>query len=927
MPVRKRHIELLEPYLIGEEPRGNGEWDMYCPLHEDTKRSASLNVKEGVWYCHADCGGGRVTQLIRQRDNWVAPATAGSNGSHSRGKKKASGAKEHVSDAMVAGWHSQLMTNKRALAWLKKHRGLVPDTLRQFEIGFDGRVYTIPVRSPEGELWNVRRYHPNPGERRKIWSVSGMGSPRLYPMAVLDDEPSSIIVCEGEWDALLSIQKGYPAITRTGAADVWEAEWGQHFRDKVVYICHDMDTKGQSANRKVAQALQHVARDTRVIELPYEVVAKHGKDLTDFWLEHDRRQWKKLLRRAQGSDHHPEPTDLDPSDATVLDSFDSRRVGEPLRMTVTIKGKRDPGYSVPHVVHYSCTMDAGKKCSVCPMMAAEGEDRKTMDPSDPVVLEVIESTKLQLQDVLRRYYGAQKCTRLAIEAESHQSVEILFARPSVDHTDGSHAADYKNVKLTSVGRHDTMPNNTMQVVGALYPDPRKQTNEFQAWEVNAVRTSLDHFEVNPGAIKLMKRFRPKRGQRPLKKLGEISRAMSEHVTKIYGRPEMHAAIDLVFHSALSFDFSGQRITRGWLEVLVVGDTRTGKSEAAAQLVRHYGAGEVVSCESASFAGVVGGLQQYGGKEWAINWGAIPINDRRLVVLDEISGLSHEEISQMSDVRSSGLAKLTKIQQEVTHARTRLIWLGNPRNGRMSEYTYGVQAIRPLIGNNEDIARFDLALSVTAGEVDLGEINAYHDTDKNPYPHEACNALLRWVWSRTPDQIVWGAGAEKAVLLAASDMAKRYTEDPPLVQGADIRIKIARMAVALAARTFSTTDDYQSILVNTEHVHDAVTFMDRVYGMQGFGYAERSREHLSDREEAKEKQRDIRRFLKSQPGLAKFLRNAGSFRRQDLEEILNISREEANGIINTLWDSRMVRKEKGDVKVEPQLHEVLRGVKA
>jgi Mn-dependent DtxR family transcriptional regulator len=67
-------------------------------------------------------------------------------------------------------------------------------------------------------------------------------------------------------------------------------------------------------------------------------------------------------------------------------------------------------------------------------------------------------------------------------------------------------------------------------------------------------------------------------------------------------------------------------------------------------------------------------------------------------------------------------------------------------------------------------------------------------------------------------------------------------------------------------------------------------------------------------------------LKGRPTLGKYLRGTGSFRRQDLEEVLNVSREEANAIINTLWEARMVRKDKGDVRVEPTLHALLREVK-
>lgn len=918
--VRQKHIRLLQPYLVGEEPRADGEWDMYCPLHNDTKRSAGINVETGVWYCHAGCGGGRVAQLVRQRSDWVTPSTNGA-------APAASG--EQVNEGKVAGWASALMSNRKALRALMKARGLSKQTIEDHELGWDSGqdAYTIPVRSETGEIWNVRRYQLEPkNDRRKIWSIKGMGEPRLYPMSVFDDDPKSIIVCEGELDALLSIQNGYPAVTRTGAAKVWKSEWGEYFKGRTVYLAGDMDTPGQAGNRKVARALERVAEEIYTLELPYEVEEKHGKDLTDFWQDHSKRAFKGLVRKAKGSVQDEEPEDLDPSDASVLESFDSRQVGKPLRLTVTIKGKRDPGYSIPKKLKYECTQDAGEKCQLCPLNAAGGTDEIEVEPGHPMTLEMIESSKLQLHDVLRQYYGAVKCNRLQIEATEHQAVEVLFARPSVDHTDGSDGGDYKNVKITSVGRHDTMPNNTVQAVGALYPDPRKQLNEFVAWDVSRMETSLDQYELDSDTVAKLRRFRPKAGQRPLKKLAEISRELSQHVTHIYGRPEMHAAMDLVFHSTLSFNFAGQRINRGWLQLLVVGDARTGKSEASAKLMRHYGAGEMVNCESASFAGIVGGLQQYGsGKEWSISWGAIPINDRRLVVLDEIGGLQPEEIGQMSDVRSRGVAQLTKIQQEQTFARTRLICLGNPRSARMQDFTYGVQAIRPLIGTNEDIARFDLAMSVASGEVDREQINRGYEAGRQRYSHEACAALVRWVWSRTPEQIVWGRGAEEAVHKAANAMGQRYVEDPPLVQSADIRIKIARVSVALAARLFSTRNG-EDIVVTREHVRDAVAFMDQVYGLAGFGYAERSRERLEDAQEAETNRDDIKAYLVSHRGLAKFLRDARSFRRQDLEEVLDLDKQAANAVINTLWKHRMVSKDKGDIRAEPTLRALLREVK-
>jgi hypothetical protein len=939
--VSKAHLKLLAPYLVGEKPSprsGEGregteyEWDMYCPLHEDRKRSAQMNVTKGVWYCQAGCGGGRVADLINQQSDWVAPAVSNTNGHGKVRMSSGSGRPaEDITEAKIKGWHAALMSNEAALEEMKSLRGLHDSTIARYQLGWDRskQAYTIPVRGEDGELLNVRRYQTRPpAGRRKMWGVEGMNVPRLFPIEVLTIENhEEIIICEGELDALITNQFGFAAVTRTGSASTWRSEWNQAFKDKIVYVCHDCDDAGQDGNRRVARSLRRVASEVRIVRLPYPIIPKHGKDLTDYWLDRDgdAEEFRRILEEAQPYDPSSEAVEAERvDDASVLDALDSRRVGHPLRLNVTIKGKREPGYTIPRKAHYRCTRDAGPKCNDCPLYAS-GDDEKLVAGGDPVVLEMVEATNAQKTDTLRKLYGIPKCSKLSIDIEEHQAVEILYARPNVDHMNGHDSAAYKNLKLTSVGRHDTLPNNTVSVVGALHPDPRKQLNEFLVWDVARMETSIDRFEMDGDTLRKLRAFKPAPGQRPLKKLREIADDLAANVTHIYGRPELHAAMDLVFHSLISFKFGDVVMNRGWLDLLVVGDTRTGKSEAATRMTRHYGAGEVISCESASFAGIIGGLQQFGAtKEWAITWGQIPINDKRLVVLDEVSGLSPDEIASMSSVRSSGIAELSKIQQDATYARTRLIWLGNPRGGKMSDYTYGVQSIAPLIGNPEDVARFDLAMTVRAGEVPSEEINKVHKAGRQKYPEELCRTLIRWVWSRTPEQVVWTDAAYQLALRMATKLGSRYIEDPPLIQAANAREKVARVATALAARTFSTDRTGERVIVRSCHVKDAVAFVDRLYGMRGFGYAERSREMLDARDEAEDNAKDIKSYLGRKPGLAAFLRGTGKFRRQDVEEVLNVDREQANAIISRLWDAKMIRKEKGDIKVEPTLHAILRG---
>jgi hypothetical protein len=927
MATRQQHLKALAPYLEGSGPNSEGEWGLHCPLHEDLTRSASLNVDSSEYWCFVCQGGGSIVELLKRKDEWVEPPTG--NGAGKFTGKITRREREVVTEAHVDGWASALLVDDEALDWLVEHRGLTTDTLSRYGIGWDRdrKVYTIPVRSAEGDLLNVRRYNPRPPEgRRKIWQVAGMMSKCLYPISALElarQGSGRIIIGEGEWDVLRTLQEGYAAITRTGAADVWLPSWNREFEGLEVYVAHDCDDKGERANRKVARGVAPHAREVKKIKLPFEHREKHGEDLTDYWARFDREDFERRLAEAPALRKKAASNGIET--VTVLDSFDSRRVAEPVRMLVTIKGKHEPGFTVPSSALLSCDKMAGQKCQLCAMNQTPGEATLEVQPSDPLVLELMGSSNLQIKEAIRRTFGAVKCSRLSIEVAGHQAVETLFGRPSIDHADGTQAGDYKNIKITSVGRHDTLPNNTVAVTGALFPNPRTQANEFLAWDVERQVTSIDRFDLDDDVIRMLRRFQT--NERPMKKLAEISKQLSLHVTRIYGRPEMHAMMDLIWHSVISFKFAGELITRGWLEGLVVGDTQQGKSETARSMARHYQSGEVVNCESASFAGIVGGLQQFGsGREWAVTWGALPLNDRRLVVLEEASGLTTEQISQMSDIRSAGIAKLIKIQTEETFSRARLLWIANPREARMSDFTYGVQAIRPLIGNNEDIARFDLAMSVSLGEVDPERMNRVHEAGELLYTSDACAAMVRWAWTRTAEQVVWARGAEQAVFAAALEIGRRYTEDPPLIQSANVRLKIARTAVALAARLFSTDDTCERIVVKPEHVNDAVSFIDRLYSMQGFGYAERSAEILKDRAEAEAQSDDVKQYLLGRKGLAKFLRNQGRFRRQDLEEIMNMSREEANAVINTLWNARMVRKEGAEVRVEPTLHALLREIK-
>lgn len=294
MPVTNEQMEKLQPYLAGSKEDARGEMEMFCPVHPDSRKSASVNFKKGMWYCHAGCGGGGLRQLCDASDAWVAVdgravLSAAASAGHEAEELSLEGRDEYLLEE-AKEHHARLMEEPGQLRRLFRLRGIDRRTVLKARIGFDGRYFKIPILSPNRRLWNIRTYDPSPRfGRRKIWGVRGMNKGRLYPAGVLDaaEEGESVLFCEGEWDTLLALQAGQLAVTTTsGAGKPWQSVWDVAFAGLDVYLCHDADHEGLKSNRIVGNALADIA-NVYECKLPYLVKESHGKDVTDYLINKD----------------------------------------------------------------------------------------------------------------------------------------------------------------------------------------------------------------------------------------------------------------------------------------------------------------------------------------------------------------------------------------------------------------------------------------------------------------------------------------------------------------------------------------------------------------------------------------------------------------------------------------------------------------
>ena len=156
-----------------------------------------------------------------------------------------------------------------------------------------------------------------------------------------------------------------------------------------------------------------------------------------------------------------------------------------------------------------------------------------------------------------------------------------------------------------------------------------------------------------------------------------------------------------------------------------------------------------------------------------------------------------------------------------------------------------------------------------------------------------------------------------------DFGARYCELPPLVQAANVRVKLARVAVAIAGRLFSATNNDETLLVTAAHVQAAGDLLDALYQSQSFGYADISEDFILQTAISEANANSAEDYILGNPDLAKFLRNNHRFSKMDVCEGLGISQDEANSLLKPMWGWNMLLHESRNTKSTPTLQKILR----
>lgn len=826
------------------------QMNVWCVFHPEAKAPSLAINKDGRFYCHSGgchANGANIIQFSEQSRGTKLHATL----EYLYGRY----IRPTISERVAEQYHANLMGSPEMLQWIRDERGVTAETVSRYRIGFDNKRLTIPVHNEFGHLINIRRYDFTRTHDIKMLPYQpGYGGRALFPYEQIYEK--DVILCEGEWDALVLIQNGFNAITQTAGVGAWHPEWTPLFHGKNVTVCFDvndpLDAGQKCASRRGTQ-LAGGALSVRNLVLP---LTETGGDVTDYFVKHHHTadDFKALLAGAlpvlpeAGVYARIEVK----ADGTVItevplsEASKDQYKHQPIATRAVVVAKEDSPYLIPRHVKVSCPRAL---CAACPYDGRGAEVDLCSELRMAVDLVDVPTAK-QKSNVRRILRVPDDCQAVIAELDGC-NVEGLLVASDLDTIVGD-AGRVKRIAYRLQGNNERglQPNQTYRLEGTTTVNPKNQAVVHIVDKALPVQSAIETFRLTDEIKDQLAIFKTDNIEL---KLAELYRHYAVNVTRIFQRPDLHQACDLVFHSPLEFLFDSDSPRSGRLDVLIIGDTRTGKGFVAEGLAKFYRLGGVTSCEGASFAGLIGGNETVDGKRYMV-WGKVPMYDRRLLVLDEASALADKGIfQQMSRVRSEGKVEITKICTEETLARTRLLWIANCLSGKpLSAYNTGVEAIAELVGRAEDIARFDYALAVAGNEVPSKVINSRHPSRvKSPYTAEVCRNLVLWVWSRTAKQVVFEEDATGAVLTLARELGARYSPIIPLVQSENIRLKLAKIAAALAGRTFSSDPSGENLVVTRACVEAAYRFLNHLYTKPSMGYSMFSNANL-DRDRLRSK---------------------------------------------------------------------------
>lgn len=974
---------MIYDLLLTFEDRGDQKYTI-CPFHTENSPSFAVNPETGQWYCHGcNCGGGEQYFVEKYFDVNPVVAKRVVEYEHSTGKLLFPSVAE-VKKYQKA-WEKRVELQDEMAKW----GWTDPEVLDRLQIGWDANYKRIVVpicsRGIDRPIVNLRKYLPKHlrssragGSGRtqaKCLNMKGLGQNRYWPLEAFD-QPNEvpIYIVEGEKDCIAAKCQGLNAVTALAGGTIPMNEL-RYFAGRHVYIMLDNDAVGINSTHAYIKGFEILPEDKRPVKIQViEIPKEGGKDYADFYFQ------------TGSKPHLPEPTEIStfcanheyvetnpqvhyggetgsknltssPNPSAITNSSETVTLDEVtdeeiptlnvvqseypeyinkwVRLeNMSVTGTESSVYTIPRCLIAKCLGGACK--NVCPL--ADGEEHQIQIPIRQF-LAFIQANDGAQTAYIKNLFG---CRNIQVIHNDKDDVNIqhFTFQEGASFVNGLEESSFENRAAIFVY------NNTRLDATAKYhfeacrcTDPGTQRNYYVVRK--AVPTSGYEFNTSGIQAETVFKWFSQQASAIQQRVGgggfldllQVYYDMWLPVLAIEDRLDLFGAILLTYASATEIRWSGG-ILKGWIDTMIMGDTRTGKSQMAQRFVKTLGMGSYINGENARRTGVVGGVVQV-NKMWLISWGAIPLNDKGLLIIDEASGLSIDDIKELSSTRSSGAVTINKVVKGEARARTRLIWMSNPRSGKtLSEYFYqGWGAFQEFIPSTEDQARYDLVISAAREDV---EVIVGTEDDDFTVDIPMWQYLLQCAWQIDAEHIELTKEFRKELKHKIRYLNDRY-RGGPLVIGVSLHEKLLRMSCAVAVlcgsfeQRVSEAGVYSQppmwLVVKEMHLQWACEFFEYTLNKETLNYVDYIRDTVASNEQKVENIKYVRGIIATYPALRNLL-GVSAFRSGQFAELLGMEKGETAAILSTLVSKGLIKiNPNGNYSSTKNLNQIVRQMEA
>lgn len=762
------------------------------------------------------------------------------------------------------------------------------------------------------KLIDVRTY--NPSNKYKVMSRVGAVNGLIIPFDLWIDTPKDkwTILCAGEKDMAVARSNGFNAITITGGEKALPII-PNYFRDRKIAICYDNDDPGRSGAIKIANHLAKYSSSIKVIT-SFHKGMEPKEDITDYFNKYNKTK-DDLIKAIEETDWHEITKDSSVQQVNLYQASLPQNIGKILQASIQVTAVADSVYTMPTEILATKTR------------VSEDPKSNQMAYNEVRTWAADESNMEDLMHLVDNNFKEKQIRenqlRLAKVPFGERNVRIkthgkytVYKATVTDLFETSSETDHMPMEYLAYSTQRLESGKKYTATFKVSPHPYQgQQLIMIIWELKQALDTVSTFVVNERTKQSLDKFKTYADQNGVACTIADCTERVKGLLGYNGNNKLIETIDLAFHTPLEFHMGRFRNIRAYLDTLVVGESRMGKSSTADTLRNTYGLGTFVSLagNSATIPGLIGGSNKV-GTSYQTKAGIIPQNHKGLMIFEEFGKCKGDVMSELTDIRSSNQVRITRVSGSLTlPAMVRMITLSNVKTlpnkeiRSIASYPHGVAVITELVGSAEDIARYDLLLVL--GDKGNSISDPYWEP-RTPHADIDYQTRIRWVWSRSADQIIISDEVGKYISEKANELNKIYDSHIKIF-GTEAWKKLARVSVAIAGYVVST-EDYENIIVKKDHVDYAVDYMKKIYDNDVFKlkqYVEHERKYSTTDANSAELLQSI---YTQAPGVVLHLEQEHKTSKPMLSASSGLNNDQINRVINQLIQGMFVKLAGNDI---------------